>query len=300
MKKLSLILIILVFTCFLAFSDTEEQEEIDYLLFMPNSASQFVNQEEAMLQLDSIAAYLSGRNLSPGQISIYGYSAYVMNDIDGEELSRERAQFVTRELQSRGLRSELFAQILGLGEVDLWGSNEDEDERSPNRRVRILIDGVIITPAVIASPPPPTVTPPPPTPAPAAPVTQDESSGFPWWLLLIPLLLLLIFFLAKRSKKKEAPPEKETAPIKEEPVPEPAAVPAAAPIVPVPITFTYANLEEEIRNCAYGFYLGRNGQDENPYEDWCKAVIVVCARYSSKGYETYTEDGTWMAKREKK
>ena len=272
--------IIFILSGFLAFGDTGIQEEIDFLLFIPNSNSQFVNHEEAMIHLDGIANYLLDRNIAPGQVHVFGYAAAVINDIDGDQLSLERALFVINELQRRGLGAELFAQPSAFGSVDLWGSNEDEQERSPNRRARILLDGIILTPQLI--PPVPAEL---PIPAPMTqPVTQDQDDdgGFPWILLplLLALLAILLFF-AFRSRKKE--------PMAAEVLPNIAAV----------ITYTVVNLEEEIRFRAYELYLERNGLDENAYEDWCKAVIEVCARYEVKGHETYAQDMSWWACKEK-
>ena len=121
---------------------------------------------------------------------------------------------------------------------------------------------------------------------------DENPSPFPW-IWLIPLLLLLLALLILASKKKKKAPAEKPQPAVVEPEPE-----APTPITPVPLVYIHANLEEEIRFRAYELYLDRQGHNENAYEDWCTAVIEVCARYASRGYETYAEDGNWWARRE--
>ena len=293
MKKLWLALILFAVIGVSTFGDTGEpstgsQEEVDFLLFLPNSGTEFADEDQTMIHLDNVAGYLLGRNLSPGQIHVYGYAAAAINDIDGEQLSRERALLVIQELQRRGLPAILFAEPVAYGEVNLWGNNEDEQARSPNRRVRILLDGVFLTPQ---HQPPPVADPAEPEePAPA----QDDEGGsrFPWilLLLLIPLFAAILFFALRKKKPGE-----------DKPVPALAAEPVAEkapPVIPVVISYSYVNLEEEIRLRAYELYQERCGRDENAYEDWCRAVIEVCARYKASGYETYAENENWWARRE--
>ena len=275
MKKLYLVLCVCIFTGFFAFADTNEQEELGFLLFSPNSSVWFADENQARSQLDAMAAYLADRNLLPGQILVQGFTATAANDIEPLVLSRERALFIIDELHQRGVSRDLFLDPVGLGNVDLWGSNIDEQDMSPNRRVRVLI----VPPALVA------IVAADPVPAPVpVPVQQDREreprSGFPWWLLLIPLLGLLALLLAKRKKRPVVAP-----------------VVAAAPVV-VPIVITneeVLNLEEEIRFRAYELYLARNGQSENAVEDWHIAVPEVCARYEVKDYQTYPDAGSWWA-----
>ena len=293
MKKIFCVFILISLTGFSAFGDTVEQEEVDFLLFLPNSGNQFVDEVQAMIHLDNVARYLINRNLSPGQIRIDGYTAAVPNDIDSTELSMERALFVISELQKRMVPMDLFSEPVAYGAVDIWGNNIGEEERSPNRRVRIMIDGQVLTSETIDAFDPitdstdtdgstdPLVE--PEAAARAIPVTgQNEKSGL-WWLLLLllllPLLALLIFLLLRSRKNKVIA----------------GGVLAA---VPVAIIYTIKNLEEEIRLCAYGHFLARDGQDGNAYGDWCKAVVEVCAIYEANGYETYPEDDSWWARRE--
>ena len=290
MKKFCLALLIIALAGFSIFADTDAHEEIDFLLFLPDSGNQFVDEDQALVHLDNLAAYLIRRNPAPGQILVAGYTAMVDNSIDSLELSMERAIFVRNELQRRGVPGSLFSDPVAYGAVDLWGSTADEEGRSPNRRVRILLDGIIITPAAVEPPAPaPQVT-----PAAVREEPQEESgSGFPWWLLLLPLLVLILF-LALRKKKKEKPVVTEKPAVAEKPAATAAVVPAA--VVPVVKTYTYVNLEEEIRNRAYELYVERHGQSEDAYEDWCRAVIEICAKYKADGYETYSEDMVWWAK----
>ena len=149
MKKLSFVSFFLLFIVLFAFSEPETQEEIDYLLFLPDESSLFVNETQAMIQLDNLAKYLLGKSLTPGQIYVYGYAAFAENEIDPVRLSTERAIFIIGELQRRGIARNLFASPVGHGSVYLWGGNTHEDNRSPNRRVRVILDGSIVTPEII-------------------------------------------------------------------------------------------------------------------------------------------------------
>ena len=316
MKKTCFIFVLCILIQVFIFAETGDQEEVDFLLFLPNSASQFVNNDRTMVHLDDIAVYLLGRNLNPGQIHVYGYAASAANDIDGEELSRERALYVISELQRRGVRAELFAEPGAFGSVDLWGSNEDEQGRSPNRRARIILDGVVLTPQE----PPQEVPLLAPIPAPivqAPEITRvnTNGSGFPWMLLpLILILLAIILFLAFKTGKKETIKE-NVAPTPIVKAPSVEAFPAAivqAPSVEVPpaaivqtppaevppaaaVTYTVINLEDEIRFRAFALFLEREGHNGDEYGDWCKAVAETCARYEANGYETYAENNSWWA-----
>jgi hypothetical protein len=154
----------------------------------------------------------------------------------------------------------------------------------------------------------------------APPVTQKNTAGeskpFPWWIFLLLPLLGLLFLL---RKQKKSPGEKTIKPVKVKepkaapvpaPPPPPAAAsepvkPTAAPAAPIasesvePIvtsSFT-VNLEEEIRFRAYELFLRRNGQSENHYEDWCRAVIEISAKYEADGYQVYHENENWWARK---
>ena len=303
MKKLFLLLVFFAFFGFLIFAQAgEQQEEIDFLLFLPNSSDKFVNEAEAKIQLDKLANYVRGRNLSSGQISVYGYAAAAVNDIEPMDLSRARALFVTSELQKRGVPKVLFSDPVGYGEVDLWGGNTNEEDRSPNRRVRILLDGNVLTPSTVAAVVPEIKT--PSVVVAEKPIAKEESSsGFPWWLLLLFLLLLLLipilFLLLKKKKSPDFKPEvkPDVKPMQETPAPRVVPAAAAPAIVPVAASVSIVNLEEEIRYYAYMLSLTRNDWEKNPEEDWFVAVAEICARYEADGCETYTEDGTWWARK---
>jgi len=279
MKKLCLVSIFFVCAGFLAFGDTEE--EIDYLLFLPNSSNQLVNEERAMTQLDNLAKSLMDRNLFPGQIHVYGYAASAVNDIESTNLSRDRAVFVINELQKRGVPNELFSEPIAYGEVGLWGGNTNEDDRIPNRRVRVLVDD----PLALNDP----------EPEPIIMIEYEEAaeepvSKFPWKIVLLLLLILallaaLLFFLL--AKKRKSPAAKTAEP-------QIAAVPVAPPVT-TSERLVNVNLEEEIRHCAYYRYLARNGWNENHEEDWHNAVAEVSARYEADGYQVYPADRTWWA-----
>ena len=167
MKKLYLTLGFLALFGFLAFA--ADGEELDFLLFAPNSATAFANPAQARLQLDNLARYLTGRNLFPRQIQVHGYAAAAKNDIEPVELSRARAFHVMMELQRRGVPLYLFADPVSHGEVNLWGTAEGGGNL--NRRVRIALDGGFLSPALTAAKPAPAET------------------AFPWLLLILTLLL---------------------------------------------------------------------------------------------------------------
>ena len=272
MKKMVLVILFLILVGFVALG--EEQEEVDFLLFLPNSSNQFTNELEAATHLDKVADYLLGKNLGHGQILVTGYSAFAVSDLDPVVLSMDRALFVINELQKRGVSEHLFAEPEAFGSVDFWGSNIDEDEREPNRRVRIVLDGQLLTPEVLVE-----------EIAEHISVDQTEvrkNTLFPW-IFLIPLLLLVLIaaLLAKRTKKEK----------KSKPQAAPEKIIKATP----QISYTVVNLEEEIRLCAYKFYIERGGQNENAYEDWCKAVNEICTLYEDRGHKTYSEDKNWWA-----
>jgi len=217
MKRPCFVFIFFIFCCISIFCDNEEHEEIDFLLFMPNSGNQFVNEEQALVQLDNLAKYLLNKKPASGQIIIYGYAAYAPNDIEPVDLSRERAVFVINELRKRGVSKDLFSDPVGHGSVYLWGDNSGEDDRKPNRRVRILMGGESPTPItpeivnaeiekeiseniqeealVVAIVPV----------APVTPVDTREKSDFkfPWWILLVLPVLLILFLLLKNKSKKQ-------------------------------------------------------------------------------------------------
>jgi len=326
MKKTRLLFVFLVLLVFLAFGDNEDQQEIDFLLFLPNSSSRFVNEERAGVQLDNLAKYLTDRELIPGQVNVYGYTAYAANDIDPGNLSRDRALFVINQLQRRGVPRDLFADPVGYGTVDLWGANTDEAGKSLNRRVRVVLDGTVLIPEpstgqVIESESPPPAAPELVEPRAEIPVDKEGATGgkFPWWILLLPLLLLLLFIafrLKNKSADKAAKPKKveqpKPAPVMASKSVEPPIVPAAAnekvepPVLPVPAAPVTASenvvtsksvvyLEEEIRLRAYEYSLQRNGQYGSMDEDWYKALTEICAKYEADGYQAYKEDGCWWA-----
>jgi hypothetical protein len=266
MKKLYVLIIFLAFCGEGVFGDAGKREEIDFLLFLPNSSDQFADADQAMTRLDAAARNLRGRQILPGQIYVYGYAANVINDIEAGSLSINRALFVIQELQKRGIAGELFAEPVGYGEVDLWGSNTDEPDRIPNRRVRILVEDIILTPA-ISAPESAAVTPPAVIP-PKKPAGESRPS-FPWWLLLLALLAIaaVIFFASRR--KKNAPP-------KPTPIYAQKAEPPEEKIIILE--------EEEIRLYAYGLYERRYGQDGDAAGDWLRSIRELTAHYEALGY----------------
>jgi hypothetical protein len=291
MKKPFFMMFFLVFLGSLVFGNTGEQEEVDFLLFLPNSAGQFVNHDQAMTQLDDTAEFLIKKNLSAGQISVYGYAANVANDIDSISLSRDRALFVINELQKRGLSGDLFADPVAHGSADEWGDNADEKDRSLNRRVRILVEGAALSPAIMradepAIEPPPVIW--------EEPILQEEQiqqeeaveespSQFPWWLLLLLLLALiaavLLFLVFKRKKNPADEPAPRVPPVQK--AAESVAVePQVAFVKPIRILE-----EEEIRRYSFGLFERRHGLNGDAIGDWYQAVSELTAYYEAQGYQ---------------
>ena len=291
MKKRLLIAVFLAFLAVVSFGDTGEQEEVNFLLFLPNSSDQFADVEHAKSNLDATAHYLLNKNLGPGQIYVYGYTAVAVNDIEPIHLSRERALFVINELQKRGLASDLFAAPVAYGSVDFWGSNAEEEDRSPNRRVRIVLEGTILTPAIVqaAEPEPEPVPEQEPIATESPPIESSQTDSppaapFPWWIPLLVLLLAAIIFAALK-RKKSAPAEQEPqAPV----VPKAEKPPVVPdPVVPVPVVKNEKIrilTEEEIRHYAYGLYKHRHGYNGDAVGDWHQAIYELTAHYEAQGY----------------
>jgi hypothetical protein len=299
MMKKYFAFIFLVFCGFFVFGNNDKLEEVDSLLFMPNSSTRFANEEQAFTQLNTLALYLSDKNLNPGQIIVYGYAAYAPNDIKSVDLSRERALTVMEELQKRGISKELFADPVGYGAVYLWGNNTGEKDRRLNRRVRVLLDsessmpvtneiisvktpphGVIMGNSVIANE------------KPFAPkyMSKESNFKFPWWVipLLILFMLLLLLFKKKSRKQVQAKNEQAQTPITEsghEFAPEAA------------VTTWTVNLDEEIRLRAYELSLERGGSGDYQEQDWYNAVQEISAWYTACGHSVYTDGGCWWASR---
>jgi len=289
MKKRYLIFLFIVFCGISVFGNKDKQEEVDFLLFLPNSSNRFVHEEEAFTQLNNLARYLSNKNLSPGQIIVYGYAAYAPNDIESVNLSRERALFVIDELQKRGISKDLFSDPVGLGSVYLWGNNADEDDRKLNRRVRIVLDDetpLLITREIINAE---TKTANPGIVY-KEPAAQEESSfKFPWWIL--PLLAIFIAFLIKKSAQKPVHKDKTVNTQPQIPQTDTAPLSAAA------MATCKVNLDEEIRLRAYELSQQRNEQGDYRDQDWHNAVREISAWYTACGHSVFIEDGSWWASR---
>jgi len=198
LKKMHLILFF-IFLLPPAFADSSALEELDFFLFQPNSSDTFANEEQAMIQLDNLAAKLRQINPAPRQVHVWGYCAAAANYIKPENLALERAYFVIKELKRRGALEDIFSAPVGYGEVDFWGDNTTEEGKRLNRRVKVLVDsiwlanyGTVITEARGES------------------QNEEARSRLPMiFFLLLLILLLLLFFIAiviiifKRRKKSE-------------------------------------------------------------------------------------------------
>jgi len=314
MKKLYFISILFVLCGVSVFGNYENREEVDFLLFSPNSGNRFVNEEQALIQLNNLAQYLSEKKLNPGQIVVYGYAAHAPNNVKADDLSKDRALFVMDELQKRGVSKELFSDPVGYGAVNQWGNNADENARKLNRRVRVLLNDdfpIHITPEIILEEASITETgnhiiiqKEPITPK-YNPKYTPQKAGFKFNLWLLPVLPLLAFaviylFLRNRSQKqavrggtanKEQPvPKVDIAPLLV-PVPEPAPAPAQTGI-----TWT-VNLDEEIRLRAYELSQERDGSGDYRDHDWYRAILEISAWYTACGHTVSYEGGYWWASR---
>jgi len=282
LRMLCLTVVLLAVSGALAFGDGGEQE-LDFLLFLPDSSDRFADEDLERIHLDNAARYLLSRNLYPGQIHVHGYAARAKNDIEPMDLSRDRALFVMAELQKRGVPAHLFSEPAAHGEADLWGSNETEEARNPNRRVRILVDSYYLSSAAFL----------------AAEETRwpgtaanESRAGFPRSFLipLLAILAALILFALELRKKPSGEPAHEA--------PHPNASDSELIAAGMAANDCLVNLEEEIRRRAYELYLERNGQDGDADGDWYKAVPEVCAHYEADVYQVYNaEDGCWWAHR---
>ena len=286
MKKLCLVFVLFALIGFSAFG-YDDEEEIDFLLFLPDSSNQFADEEVAMEHLDNVAKYLMNRDLTPGQIHVDGYAAVADNNIDSMDLSRNRAIFVMNELLKRGVPEILFSDPAAFGSVDFWGSNMNENNRTQNRRVRIVLDGNFLTLGTLEAFA---------SENKASVIDNDEEAikrenetdrlccVLPWillFLLLLTALIAEILFFAWRYRKNIKTLEADNRLL--------AASAATGYII--------VNLENEIRRRAYELYLERNGQSEDADRDWWKAVAEICACYEAAGYKTYTADGCWWARK---
>ena len=279
-KKWYLVLVLLAFFGSFAFGEDENHQEIDYLLFLPDSGSRFANEAQAMIQLDNAAKYLRNRNPAPGQICVYGYAAAFANNTDPADLSRDRALFVISELEKRGLSKDLFADPVGSSSVNLWGSNANEGGRRGNRRVRILLDGAVLTPATVETcdfvmETPAAVQ---EEPIQKESISEESCPPFPWWIILPALIALgAILLLVLKRRKKTINSNTNTA--LSGPRHEPIAIVPVMPNGKVKVLE-----EEEIRRYAYAMYTERFGQNGDEFGDWYNSIFELTAYYEAQGY----------------
>jgi len=294
MKKMCLILIFFIFCGLSVFGGSNTAEEVDFLLFMPNSGNRFVNEEQAFIQLNNLAQYLSNKNINPGQIIVYGYAAYAPNNIRSDDLSKERALTVMEELQKRGISRDLFSEPVGYGAVYQWGNNDNEDARKLNRRVRILLDGetpIPVTQEIINAE---AKTFKAETPGKAQFDTSRKSRFiFPWWFMPLLALLLLLFLLLKDNYQKKGNKGKTINKQTQS-----SETGAASLFFPEEAVTTWmVNLDEEIRLRAYELSQQRGESGDYRDQDWYKAVFEISSWYTACGHSVFTDNGCWWASR---
>jgi len=109
------------------------------------------------------------------------------------------------------------------------------------------------------------------------------------------LIAAILFLLFRKKRRTESKTMSEAAPLSVvSNVPEKVV----APIVAVPAEkVSVVDLEEEIRFRAYELSLERGWQNGDMDGDWFVALPEICSRYEAAGYQVYTEDGSWKARR---
>ena len=106
---------------------------LNQLHFLPDQAV-ILGEDERLL--DTIAASL--KNIEERRFFVKGHTANVGSAKSQEELSRQRALVLVRELVKRGLREDRFL-YRGLGGLEPVAPNDSEEGRAKNRRVEIII-----------------------------------------------------------------------------------------------------------------------------------------------------------------
>ncbi|MDR0442275.1 MAG: OmpA family protein [Treponema sp.] len=194
MKKLCVLFV--VFLGLVVFTGAEE-EEVDFLLFRPDSGDKFVNEDREKIHLDDLAKQLKAKNPGAGEIHVYGFAAEFQNNTDDSELSINRAAFVINELVKRGVPKGWFSGPQGYGATGAFGSNTNEEGRINNRRVVIMLEGEELIPEIKkADDAPKAESAPEKSPCKAACI-------FPWILSALLGLILLGLLLSKRKEKHE-------------------------------------------------------------------------------------------------
>ncbi|MDR2719163.1 MAG: DUF2934 domain-containing protein [Treponema sp.] len=286
MKKRYFLFIFFVLWGISVFGSNDKQEEVDFLLFLPNSSNRFVNEEQAFIQLNNLALYLSNKNLIPGQIIVCGYAAFAQNNIESVDLSRERALFVMDELHKRGISRDLFSEPVGYGSVYLWGDNANENDRKLNRRVRILLDDespLFITQEMV-NVEIETVN--------SGSVYEESGFKFPWLILpLLAVLAAIIFLLLVEWPRK--PVYKDGTTNAQPQTPKTDTVPGPAPAAAV--ATSTMNLDEEIRLRAYELSQQHNERGDYRDQDWYNAVREISAWYTACGHSVFPDGGYWWA-----
>ena len=153
MKKIAFLLVLVTFIVFFGFGETSEQEtaaepdesgsppeEMNYFMFLPNSSTLFVYEEQALIQLDALARYLTDGERVSGQITVCGYSTPF--DDYPFTLSKERALFVITELQKRGVPEELFSDPIHYDQLEQDRADLKISDSFWN--VKILLDGDLL------------------------------------------------------------------------------------------------------------------------------------------------------------
>ena len=134
MKKICFTVFLCLFFISAAFGQypgaSGKMEEFGFFTFHPDSPDTFENEEISLELLDRMAAVLSSRDLTPGQIHVFGYSAIASNEVNPMLLAYNRAIFIINELVRRGVSWDLFAPPMGYGSVNVWGVPQQYNRRA--------------------------------------------------------------------------------------------------------------------------------------------------------------------------
>ena len=105
---------------------------------LPFASNSYYLEEKGMSVMDSLAAQLNQSKIK--RITINGHTDNVGTEIYNQQLSVKRANTIKSELIKRLDNNYIGFEINGFGESDPVTTNENENGRSKNRRVEIIIE----------------------------------------------------------------------------------------------------------------------------------------------------------------